>query len=210
MPVWQALREELTDQNFEVIAVACDVKGAEAAGRFIEEANPSYPCVIDQRHVVPELYNTRNVPAVFWIDEDERIVRGNDPVYASRRNRETGETTINERYLDAVRDWVRNGPSSIYVTPPGVTGSRIGESDEANAQAMTHFRLGVYLEQQGHHAEAVAQFKRAHELKPENWNYKRQAWNLGNIEQDYGTTMQDAIRESGIPMYPPLELPEPD
>ncbi len=51
--------------------------------------------------------------------------------------------------------------------------------------------------------------KLAHELKPENWNYKRQAWNLGDIEADYGTTRQEAFR-SGIPMYPPLELPDPE
>lgn len=157
---------------------------------------------------MPELYNTRNVPAVFWIDESEHIVRANDPIYAVRRNRETGESTINERYLDAVRDWVRNGPSSIFVTSPEVTGQRMGESDEANRQAMAHFRLGVHLEQAGRHEDAVAQFKQAHELKPENWNYRRQAWNLGNPEADYGTTPQEAMR-NGPPMYPPLELPDP-
>ncbi len=42
---------------------------------------------------MPELYNTRNVPAVFWIDETGVIVRANDPIYIQRRNRETGETT---------------------------------------------------------------------------------------------------------------------
>lgn len=74
---------------------------------------------------------------------------------------------------------------------------------------MAHFRLGVYLEEQGHHEASVRQLKRAHELKPDNWNYKREAWTLGDIEQDYGTNRREAIAESGIPFYPPLELPEP-
>jgi tetratricopeptide (TPR) repeat protein len=157
---------------------------------------------------VPELYNTRNVPAVFWIDEAGTIVRGNDPVYAMPRNRETGERTVNERYLEAVRDWVRNGPSSIYVTEAAETQQRVGSSDEANQQAMAHFRLGTYLEEHGHHEQAVLQFKRALELKPENWNYRRQAYNLGSADE-YGMTMQEAMQNVG-PMYAvPLQLPEP-
>jgi hypothetical protein len=157
---------------------------------------------------VPELYYTLNVPAIFWIDEKGWIVRGNDPVYASRRNRETGEVTVNERYLEAVRDWVRNGAQSIYVTPSAETQRRVGSSDDANRQAMAHFRLGTYLEQQGRHPEAVAQFKSALELKPDNWNYRRQAYNLGNADE-YGLTIPEAIQTVG-PMYAmPLELPEP-
>ena len=190
-----------------MITVACDTKGREAAEPFIAAASPTHPSVIDQHHVVPELYNTRNVPAVFWIDEAGNVVRANDPIYIQRRNRETGESTINEQYLGAVRDWVEQGPASIYVTAPAETVRRMGTQDGANAQANAHFRLGVYLHEQGHTEAAIAQFKRAHELKPDNWNYKRQAWNLGNIEQDYGMTMRDAFG-GGIPLYPPLELPD--
>ena len=184
------------------------MRGAEVEREFIEAGKPDHPSLIDPTFVVPELYNTRNVPAVFWIDESGTIVRGNDPVYAVRRNRETGESTTNERYLEAVRDWVRNGPSSIYVTQPAETQRRVGSSDDANDQAMAHFRLGVYLDRHGHHGEAVTQFKQALALKPENWNYRRQAYNLGSADE-YGMTMQEAMQTVG-PMYAvPLELPDP-
>lgn len=190
-----------------MITVGSDVKGAEVEREFIEAAKPEHPSLLDPTFIVPELYNTRNVPAVFWIDEDGWIVRGNDPVYVVRRNRETGESTINERYLEAVRDWVRNGASSAYLTSQAETQRRVGATDEANDQAMAHFRLGVYLDRNGHHEEAVAQFKAALALKPENWNYRRQAYNLGNADE-YGITMQEAIQQVG-PMYAmPLELPE--
>jgi tetratricopeptide (TPR) repeat protein len=201
------LREELKDQNFELITVACDTKGREAAEQFIAAAAPTHPSLIDQHHVVPELYNTRNVPAAFWIDEAGHVVRANDPIYIQRRNRETGETTVNERYLAAVRDWVAKGADSIYVTAPDETVRRMGAQDAENAQANAHFRLGVYLHEQGEAEAAVAQFKRAHELKPENWNYKRQAWNLGDLERDYGLKFPDAF-QGDIPLYPPLELPD--
>lgn len=187
--------------------MGCDVKGAEVEQSLIEAAHPQHPSLIDQKFVVAELYNTRNVPAIFWIDEDGRIVRGNDPTYLMRRNRETGEQTVNQRYLDGIRDWVRNGPSSIYVTPADETQRRVGASDTSNEQAMAHFRLGLYLERHGHHAEAVAQFKQALALKPDNWNFRRQAYSLGSADE-YGMTMQEAMEKVG-PMYAmPLQLPD--
>ena len=67
LPVWQELREELKDKNFEVIAVACDTKGAEAAEALIRAANPQHPSLIDTQHRVPELYGTRNVPEAFGL-----------------------------------------------------------------------------------------------------------------------------------------------
>jgi tetratricopeptide (TPR) repeat protein len=189
------------------VIVAVDSKGWDVLKPFTEAAGTKHPSLLDQQFLVAELYNAKNVPAAFWIDEGGRIVRANDPIYAQRRNRETGETTTNERYLNAVRDWVAKGDASIYVTRPEETGKRMGEPDVDNARAMVHFRLGAYLESHGRHEEAVEELKRAHALKPDNWNLKRQAWNLGNIEQDFGTTFQQELQK-GIPFYPPLELPE--
>lgn len=60
---------------------------------------------------------------------------------------------------------------------------------------------------QGHSGEAISHFKKAHALSPDNWNHKRQAWNLGDVERDYGTSMQ-LERERGIPMHAPLDLPD--
>ena len=104
---------------------------------------------------------------------------------------------------------MRRGRDSIYVTQDAVTRERIGKVEAGNAQAMAHFRLGLYLNERGYRDAAVEQFKLAHTLQPDNWNYKRQAWNLGDIETDYGTTFQKEL-QSGIPFYPPLDLPEPN
>jgi hypothetical protein len=81
------------------------------------------------------------------------------------------------------------------------------EADDVAAAA--HFHLGTYLSLHGHPADALVHFKRAHALRPENWTYKRQAWSLGDIERDYGTTFQEALKdpESGA-FYPPLDLVE--
>ncbi|MBI4234123.1 MAG: tetratricopeptide repeat protein [Chloroflexi bacterium] len=137
-------------------------------------------------------------------------MRANDPIYILRRNRETGESTVNERYLNAVRDWVDKGPKSIYVQDREALERRSGLRPPEELQAMASFRLGLYLHQQGHPQDAIPHFKQAQQLSPKNWNYKRQAWNLGDAQRDYGTTFQQAAQDPAQqPTYVPLELPEP-
>ena len=185
-----------------------DSKGWEAARPFVEAADPGYPVLLDWQHVISERYGTRNVPAGVWIDEAGRIVRGPEVASAMQRSADGTERVPHERYLNALRDWVARGAESVYVRQGRRPEAPATREPADAALAAAEFRLGVYLHGRGETAEAVAHFKRAHELSPENWNYKRQAWNLGDIERDYGTTMQQE-RERGIPMHAPLELPEP-
>lgn len=101
-----------------------------------------------------------------------------------------------------MREWVAKGPEATYAQKGEELAEGLGDQSSSNAQAMAHFRLGLYLQQQGSHEAAVAQFKRAHALQPDNWNYKRQAWNMGNIETDYGyKTTVEAMREPGAPPF---------
>jgi hypothetical protein len=96
--VWQALYEELKDKNFIIISVAFDTGGIPAVKDWIRPASaqlpkelldimgwedrlsakaatPTYPCLIDEKHLVAELYNMVNVPQAVWINEQGRIVR---------------------------------------------------------------------------------------------------------------------------------------
>jgi len=197
----------LRDRNFEVITIACDAKGAAAVEPFITAAHQQHPSLLDQTLQVAELYDVRNVPSIFWIDENGRMVRANDPVYAQRRNRDTGEATVNQEYLDAVRNWVAQGAASAYVMDESRLGSRLPDLEFDDVAAAASFHLGTYLALRGHPDDALIHFKQAHALRPENWTYKRQAWNLGDIERDYGTTFMEAIKDpaSGS-FYPPVDL----
>jgi len=87
---------------------------------------PQYPCLIDERHEVSRLYGMVNVPTAVWIDEEGRIVRPPEPAGVNEAFKavdlatfsmppeaiEAGSSNRN-RYLAAVRDWVRPRP------PPG-------------------------------------------------------------------------------------------
>jgi hypothetical protein len=189
------------------MTIACDAKGNAAVEPFMEAAHQQHPSVVDERLRVAELYDVRNVPSAFWIDENGRMVRAGDPIYAQRRNRETGEASTNQEYLDAVGDWVAKGKQSQFVMDQKRFDSRLPPLEADDVEAAAQFQLGTYLARHGHAADALVHFKRAHALRPENWTYKRQAWNLGDMERDYGTTFQEALKdkESG-PFYPPLDL----
>ena len=71
--MWQAIYDDLKDSGFTVIAVAMD--DAEAARPWIEQADPGYPCLIDQDHLLAGLYHMVNVPQAAWIDEKGELVR---------------------------------------------------------------------------------------------------------------------------------------
>ncbi len=168
--------------------------------------------LLDPAHVVAERFGTTNVPAGIWIDEAGRIVRPPEVARARVRPADPGaEPVPHAKYLNALRDWVRHGPRSIYVRRAGDALARAPAADDAaaaaGAEAVACFRLGVHLFEQGHGAEAVPYFKRAIALRPEDWNARRQAWNLGDSERDYGTTFQEEVRKVGPP-YAPLDLPD--
>ncbi len=51
---------------------------------------------------------------------------------------------------------------------------------------------------------AVTHFKKARRLRPESWNYMRQAFALGDPERDYGTNFAAEVGKLGGKLYYPL------
>jgi AhpC/TSA family len=202
------MREELVSHGFEVVTVASDGKGAEAARRWLEAANPTHPSLIDADFSVAQLYDVRNVPAAFWIDESGVIVRANDPIYAKRPTPD-GQGARNEAYLDALRDWVAHGNKSRYLQDAAKIEARRGQTTFADVEAAATFKLGVYLARKGQADSARQHFQRASELSGANWTYRRQASNFLGADRE---TIMAGIRDPNAPaFYPPLDLgPEQD
>lgn len=183
--------------------MAFDSGGAAAVRRFIEAAQPRHPSLIDAKHLVAELYNMVNVPTGVWIDEGGTIVRPNEVAFATDTFRAiTGIDS--SRYLAALRDWALKGADSRYVLTPQQVAQKLALPSHQQLLANACFRLGEYLCEAGYPADAVAHFKRARELRPESWNYTRQAFALGDPERDYGTTFIDEVRKLDGKLYYPL------
>jgi hypothetical protein len=220
LPVWQALYEELKAKNFVVVAVAFDTGGAAAAGEWIRKATPTYPCLIDEHHVVADLYNMVNVPNAVWIDEQGHIVRPAEPAGASDAFRTMDHNTFqmpeeavaalrSKRavYLNALRDWVEKGSASVHALSPAEARKRAAGPSEEHALATANFRLGTFLVQNGRADEAQRYFAEAKRLQPDSWNFKRQVWSLEAPGKAGGPEFWAAVDALGEkPYYPDVQM----
>lgn len=227
--MWQELRTELRPRGLEIVTVALDTGGADAARRWIEAARPEHPSLIDREHVVDALFGIVNVPSGVWIDETGVIVRPPETAYPRRPGFLDREIPANatpeqreqiatvkrlrvdaDAYLAALRDWVAHGAASRYALSPGEVARRSRPRPIEEATAAARFELGQRLHRDGHVEGAIPHFREAYRLQPDNWTYKRQAWNLLPAGSDpaevYGTDWMTEVRKIGAEQYyPPVE-----
>jgi hypothetical protein len=175
---------------------------------WIEKANPDFTVLIDEKHTVASLYGMINVPTAVWIDETGKIVRPNEVAFID--NRFKGMHGIDAApYLTGLRDWLEQGSKSMYVMSPDKLRDRLNQFTPDNLLADANFKMGQYLVAAGHAPEAISYFKTAQRLRPDDWNYKRQAWLFADPDKDYGTNFLKEVKAlNGKPYYPPLELPK--
>ena len=198
----------MKDKNFEIVSIAQDTGGARDAGPWITREKLDYTVLIDEQHAVTQRYGMVNVPTAVWINEQGRIVRPSEVAYVDDRYKAFHHIDA-APYLEAIRDWAQNGDRSRYVFSEEEMKQRLKTSNPERAQADTEFALAEYLYKKGFGAEAIAHFKEAQRLAPDNWNYKRQAWALSDAERDYGTTFMNEVKKlNGKPYYEPRRLPE--
>jgi len=243
--VWQALRSELHPQGLELVTVSLDAQGIESSRPFIEAAQPEHPSLIDERHVCDELFGFVNIPMGVWIDERGMLVRPAEPAFPKRtsvaRIEPPADTTglpertvgmLTEaskirgddgRWEEALRDWVAKGAESRFALSPVEVVARSAPRGREAALAAAHFELGQHCYAGGDEAGAVAHWREAHRLQPENWTYKRQAWSLaGEVPGPLGRYWQGPVEGKQWPYegdwltdiraigaenyYPPLDL----
>jgi hypothetical protein len=236
--VWQALREELAPLGAEIVSVALDLGGVDAVRPWVEAASPTHPTLIDQAHVTDELLGFVNVPMAVWIDEDGMLVQpahvaqvvvppGADrplPDNLPDDLRKLLETVraiprTAAEYVPALKDWAANGAASGFALTPDQVVARSKERPPEHAEAAACFELAQHVWRLGDHDGAVPWFRRAHELAPDNWTYKRQAWTLATTAPGQpsdllqpptdlyeGSWYADVSAAGAEHYYPPLQL----
>ena len=232
--MWQELREELHPKGFEVVTVALDTGGVEAAKPFVDKANPNHPSLLDEAHAVDELFGVVNVPNGVWIDEERVIVRpaepafpGRNPVMESFEKLDPSQLppdvadimievkkikTDPAAYKEALLDWVAYGADSRYALSPDEVVARSHARTDDEARAAAHFELGQHLHRNGDHAAAIPHWRQAHRLQPDNWTYKRQAWNFedpvrqGHTDAYDSSWIEDVKKIGAENYYPAADL----
>ncbi len=241
------LYEELKGRGFEIVAVALDTGGKAAVeskirGDWLGEsfegkprmgwsddlwgrmAPAEYLCLIDEEHLVADLYGMTNVPMAVWIDEEGRIVRPTESAgvsdTAGKRDPKTLELPAEDLahlehnrmvYYNAVRDWALKGPESEYALAPDEIRRRIRRPSDSDARAAAHARIGRHLFGVGDHEASRRHFEEATRLCPEKWNYRRQSMVLEpalvgelNSGPEYWAAREARSEED---YFPPIEMP---
>ncbi len=228
--MWQELSRELGPRGLQIVTVALDTGGVDAVRPWIEAAKPDHPSLIDRAHLLDELFGIVNVPSGVWIDEAGVIVRPPETAYPRRPNYQDREIlpdasaaeaaeiaevrklrTEAETYVAALRDWVEHGAESRFALAPEEVLRRSRPRPPEEAEAAARFELGQHLHRLGRAEHAVRHFREAYRLQPDNWTYKRQAWNLLGPHQSplevYGGDWLTDVRKIGAEnYYPPLEM----
>ncbi len=229
--MWQALHADYEAAGLTVVTVALDIDPSKALP-WIEAASPTHPSLIDTTHVTNELFGFNNVPMAVWIDEEGRLVRPAESASLEARPA-SGELPeglpervvqvmtevrkipdIGERYRAAVIDWIERGADSAFALSPDEVVARSAPRETHHAEAAAAFELGQHLRTAVGHDAAIPWWRRAHELDPGNWTYKRQAWTIETTPEGeasdllqaptdtYGTGwVEDVIRLGGGENY---------
>ena len=104
-------------------------------------------------------------------------------------------------YLDAIRDWVRNGEQSPFVVPAANLEARTPVYSEAQAQANAMLRLGQWLISHQHADSGFGLLKRASELHPDSWSIWRQTADLEQIGKSGGPEFWARVHALGEKRY---------
>ncbi len=204
------MHAELESRGLTVVTVALDVEPAHTY-QWIDAAAPTHPSLIDTRHVTGELFGFVNIPMAVWIDESGTIVRNAEsasiersplrdieipdglPERMTRMLQEVKEIPDDAAgYRTAIVDWVEHGAASQFVLSPDEVIARSRPRGAAEAEAAACFELGQHLRATVGEDAAIPWWRRAHELDPGNWTYKRQAWTLVTTAPD--ATENDLIQ----------------
>jgi hypothetical protein len=207
----------LKGEEFMIVAIAEESRGAEHARQWIEQAGAQYWCLIDAEHRVADLYGMVNVPQAVWIDAAGRIVRPPETAGSTDHFRLMDRTTrtlapehqaarqdARAAYLDAVREWVLTGR---YALPGDAARAKLPRVTPEIALAQAHFRLGVWLRRHGDAVEGDAHLAEASRLHPDSWNMWRQAADLDEVGKAGGEAFWRRVQALGErAYYPPADL----
>jgi hypothetical protein len=129
------------------------------------------PVLIDPQHVLTEVFAISNVPAVIWIDEDDRIVRPTGVAFSNDVFKEfTGAES--GPHLDALRAWVRDGTLPM---DDDTARAAVPDLSDDEVLARLHFRIGVEARRRGDDGAARHHLERAGELAPMDFTIRRAA-----------------------------------
>lgn len=155
--------------------------GGDAARPFVEQAQTTFPTVVDEHGATSTLLGFKAVPNGVLVDEDGFV----------RWAKYGGFSIDTPEDVEVVERFLRGkdpGPSPVQDTP-----YMLGPVERELVE--TKLRLGRLLHEVGRRDEAVAIWRDALHLDPENLTIRKQIWAVEHPEKFHPTIDWDWQRE---------------
>ncbi len=162
MPGWQRFAENHASDPFEVIAIAIEHQGAEAARPFVEAAGVTFPVLIDSLGLLSTHFGFKVVPNGLLIDEDGGVRYAN---YGGFDVAHPEDVALVERFIAGGDP----GPSPEEPVPYSLD-ARDRDLVE------TKLKLGRALDELGRRDDAIATWREALRFDPKNFTIRKQIW----------------------------------
>jgi len=162
--------EKYRDAGVQVLSVAVDAQGPERARPFVEEAKATFPVVVDEENLLSNTYGFKVVPNCLLVDE-QGVLRYKNYGGFEIRNAESARL---------VNEWATS--ATIGGVEPGTEPQAPGPE---HSRAITLFQKGMELYRQARVQEALAQWREAVVLEPDNYVIRKQIWAVENPGKFY-------------------------
>jgi tetratricopeptide (TPR) repeat protein len=181
LPGWQRFAEAHQNDPFELIAIAIDHDGPEAAIPFVAAAAATFPVLVDDQGVLSARLGFKVVPNGLLIDE-AGIIRF--AKYGGFDVAKPDDVATVERFIAGDDP----GPS-----PESVAKYTLGPLERELVE--TKIRLGRAYGALGRRDEAIAVWREALRLDPENLTIRKQIWSTAHPEKFHPVIDWDWQRE---------------
>ncbi len=151
-----------------------DAQGADAARPWVEAAGATFPTVVDSENRLASLYGYKLIPNGIVLDEEGVI----------RYRKFGGFSVENEGDVAAIQRLL-NGEVEQIDPEPHAAPYELGALERELVE--TRMRLGSELFRRGAQAEAVAEWRAALRLDPENLTIRKQIWMAAHPEKFHPT-----------------------
>ena len=162
MPGWQHFYQQHASADFELISVAMEQTGAEAARPFVDVAGATFPTVIDEHGEMSTRLGFKAVPNGVLIDAEGTIRWAK---YGGFSIDKPDDVAVVERFLRGEDP----GPS-----PLSEAAYTLGALERELVD--TKLRLGRLLDSNGRRDAALREWQDALRLDPENLVIRKQIW----------------------------------
>ena len=155
-----------------LVSIALDAQGASVVQPWHDAAGADFVTLVDSQNIFGTRYNLKAIPYGIMIDEAGRLVK--PPFNVNVKNQKT---------LAMLEKWLSEPNYNAMLLRDMKPSDK--RTAKMNAEAAARFQLGLVLLEDGKKDEAMAEWRKALALDPQNWIIHKQIWAVEHPDKFY-------------------------